>query len=274
MLAALSDYVFVWQLPLMLAFLAAWLIAGPFLARRALERHTELPRSKRRMGRCAQFSFLATGTGLLALLVVAGFFFAVGGKLQEKILFTALGAALAVPAMLAMSWAVGLSMLALPAKRVLRIVVTTTGPMAILLVVLGAGAAVPAWYARQDNLRRDQCRYKLVELDHALRMYAARGEEAPSLSSLVESKLLQPQGLVCPGRPDAEVGYLYLPSRSAPRRERQDIIRACDRRGNHGSKRVVLFTDGRVEFLSQGEFQDLLKRAENQELAKLVAAES
>jgi len=109
-LGAMRDYFFLWQLPFFALFALCWLISGPYLTRRALERHAELPRSKRRLGWCAQVSFLSTGTGLLAMLIVTGFFLVLAVKLERRALVLP-GAALGLAAMLVMAWAVALSLL-------------------------------------------------------------------------------------------------------------------------------------------------------------------
>ena len=270
-LAAWTNYLFVWQLPLFGLFAAAWLIGGPYLPQRALVRHTEVPRSKRRMARCAQLNFFATGIGMLALLVITGFFFVISRKLGLRpVAFV--GAAIGLPAMILMSWVVGLVLLAAPARSVLRLTFATTGPALALLVVVGAGAFVPAWFVRQAQIREDRCRYNLLEIHVALDMYGRRGEEASSLTALVEGGFTEAKYLTCPGNPERENGYLYVRART----EREQVsqrIRVCDRRGNHGSKRQVLFADGRVEVLSQEEFERLLSLPENSSLSKLVAAE-
>lgn len=50
-------------------------------------------------------------------------------------------------------------------------------------------------------------------------------------------------------------------------------VRVCDRHASHGSKHLVLFTDGRIELVGSREFEQLLRLPENEALAKLVAAE-
>lgn len=272
MLAAWTNYLFVWQLPMFGAFAAVWLIGGPYLTRRALGRYADLPRSKRRMGRCAQLNFLATGTGLAALVIVAGFFVILGSKLGSRLLSIA-GALPGLLAMMAMSWAVALSMLALRAKTVLRITAATTGPMVALLVAVGAGAFVPAWFARQAEVQRLTCRRNLHEIRVGLQLYATRGEQAPSLKALAESKLIQAEYLTCPAEPELDIGYLYLPAEAAQRGQHSRTVRVCDRHASHGSKRLVLFTDGRIELVGGREFEQLLRLPENEALAKLVAAE-
>jgi len=272
-LGAMRDYFFLWQLPFFALFALCWLISGPYLTRRALERHAELPRSKRRLGWCAQVSFLSTGTGLLAMLIVTGFFLVLAVKLERRALVLP-GAALGLAAMLVMAWAVALSLLSLPARAVLRVVAASTGPVAALVVIMAAGAFVPAWFVRQDEIREQLCRNNLLRLRNGLEHYAMRGHQAPTLESLVSENILEAKILRCPGRPGDQCGYLYVPASSPrPGEPASRKIRICDRRGNHGSDRIALFADGRVERLSEEEFARLLNLPENKALAKLVEEE-
>lgn len=268
MLAAFSNYLFAWQLPMFAVFGATWLIGGPYLTRRALARYADLPRSKRHLGRCAQLNLFATGAGLVALLIVAAFIVVMARSPLGVRLAVAVGVAVGLPSMLGMSWVISLSILALPSKTVLRIAASTTGPIMVLLLLVAAGAGVPAWFVRQNQILEEKCRYGLHQLRYALDMHSRRGEEALSLQALVEAGLLKSEFLVCPGKPDVETGYVYLPATPATPGKGSEKIRLCDRRGNHGSKRHVLFIDGRLELLGRREFDELLAKPENEDFRK------
>ncbi len=80
MVAAIQDYLFTWQLPLILLFIIAWLVAGPFLTRRALAKIADLPRNKSRLANAARINFLAQGLAMGALALVTGALALLGSK--------------------------------------------------------------------------------------------------------------------------------------------------------------------------------------------------
>ena len=73
----------------------------------------------------------------------------------------------------------------------------------------------------------------------------------------------------CPARPDVSPGYLYVPGPKAKNQEESNEIRVCDKRGNHGDMRLVLFADDRLVLMPEKEFQKLLARPENAPLREL-----
>jgi hypothetical protein len=246
MLAAMRDYFFLWQLPAFGAFAAAWLIGGPYLTRRALERYT-------------------------------GFFVV---RAKKSNIWWLTGAVLGLPVMLVMSWAVVSVVLNLPAKTLLRVALSTTGPLTLLLLLVAVAAFAPARFVRQAQLARQRCRINLQFIDGALGKASSIGQLPESLRALTESGLIKTERLACPAKPEVEVGYLYVPSLAAARtdsgdeqREVSQKIWVCDRRGNHRGRRLVLHTDGRILELEESDFRKLLERPENEELKKLVAAE-
>ena len=46
MLAALSSFLYPWQIPIIVVFLAAWLLVGSFLLTRGLRKHLDVKRVK------------------------------------------------------------------------------------------------------------------------------------------------------------------------------------------------------------------------------------
>ena len=273
-LAGWRDYLYLWQLPMVLAYLAVWLIGGPFLTRRALRRLTDLPSRRISLSRCAAMSLVANGTGTATMAVTMGFFLALGRKVgPEWLAFIGLGVGPA--AMLGVAAVIYSLFLNRPTGVVLRVTATTTGALVCLLVALGAGAFIPATALRQAALKETRCRANLLRIHGALYAYARvhPGELADGLADLLEDRLLDAKHLRCPGREDREIGYLYARIATARRNTLSQQIRACDRRGNHGNRRHVLFADGRVEILSEEEFAAKLRQPENAELAKTVAAE-
>lgn len=68
-------------------------------------------------------------------------------------------------------------------------------------------------------------------------------------------------------RNSGRVSYFYHPP--VPDARMNTVI-ACDLRGNHKDHRNVLTYDGHVSWLSEQEFQDLLKKPENADFARAL----
>lgn len=274
-LAGPADYLFSWQIPLILLYVAVWLIGGTYLTRWALARMTELPRRKRTLARSLRLNFFTAGSGLTALVIVAGAFGILAGRAEgHKVAIAVVGLLLGVPAMLATAWAVGMVMLDLPVKTWLGITGATTGALLAFLVLLVAGACLPARSQRLTKLEQNWCEANLHELRAALNRHGTLGPEAATLEELMMKGRCGPEVLRCPANPNRPQGYLYVPSPQAERDAgASDQIRVCDRRENHSGWRMVLYTDGRVEVVGEDRFGELLKLPENAKMAELVRAE-
>lgn len=274
-LAGLQDYLFVWQLWVILFYIVAWLIGGTYLMRWALVRMTDLPRRKRTLGASFRLNFFATGSGLAALGILAlAFGLLAAGAESGKLAIAIMGLVLSVPAMFGTAWAVGMVMLNLAGKAWLRVSAVATGGPLVFLVLLVAVAFVPSRSRRLAKLYQDRCDKHLSELNTALNRHSAMGPEAVTLEELVEKGHCVPELLRCPANLDRAPGYLYVPSPQAARDAAAVYkIRVCDRRGNHGSSRMVLYTDSRVEVVNEQRFAELLKLPENAKMAELVRAE-
>ena len=273
MLAGIRDYTHGWQLLIGLAYLVAWLVAGSILMQRALRRIAKLPGSKTSPGRCFTLNALAGGLGLAAAMAIVGLFL-VAALRTERRAWALPGVVLAMVAMPVMFWAVLLNLLRLPGRTVWRITAATAGPILGMLVLAGLGAALPAWYMRQPELKRLACVRRLRKIERALLQYAVRnvGTEAPSLRSLLAmrspgSAAIHPDDLACPAA--AQGGeYLYVPR--ASREPSPDRIWVCDRHPYHRGQRVVLLADGRIIACDERTFRLLLARPENAELREVA----
>ena len=274
MLASVNDYLHLWQLPIFLGFALLWLVGGTYLTSWALRRFSELPRSKRQMGRCTSINVVATGSGLAAVLVVSLFLYAMLLKYGYLPLIVSL-VVLAPLVMLAMGWAVGLVMIPLPPGQVFRVSLRTSGVICLGMAIFGAAAAVPAWYQRQGELREQGCYGNVILIAEALRNYNDKnpGQQAPSLQTLVQSSAIPEKVLHCPGRSDKDVGYVYLNSftRVNPEINTEKLV-VADRAGNHSGRQQVVWANYRFGQVDRKYFQQLLTRPENKEFAKLWEA--
>lgn len=274
-LAGLQDYLFLWQLWVILFYVFAWLIGGTYLMRWTLVHMTDLPRRKRTLGGSFRLNFFTTGSGLAALGIIALAFGVLAGRAESGKLTIALtGLVLSLPAMFGTAWAVGMVMLNLSGKGWLRVAAVATGGPLVFLILLIAVAFVPSRSQRLASLYQDRCEQNLYGLRGALNRHSAMGPEAVTLEELVEKGQCGPELLRCPAKLERVPGYLYVPSPQAAR----DMgaiykIRVCDCRGNHGRSRMVLYTDGRVLVVDEDRFAELLKLPENAKMAELVRAE-
>ena len=175
-------------------------------------------------------------------------------------------------AMLATAWAVGLVILNLPAKKQAQVTAATTGLLAVVLALIGAVAFPISFKQRIRNARVEACKGALMKLNGKLNMYAPTYLGGQSLEELVDKGMLSAENILCPSDPGRSPGYLYAPARRVVGSV-SDRIRACDRRGNHGGRRLVLFADGRVRQLSEREFAELLELPENAAIAELDRAD-
>ena len=266
-LAGIMDYVHWWQVFPALVFLAAWLIGGPYLTRRALAR-AGLPPSRRRMGLCMKANFLTIAAGLVAAGIVALFAATLAmtetvgpGRWRHALLLA--GAMAALAAMFGMSWAVLAAMVDLSGRALRRVVYSTTAPLVGALAVCSVVSFIPARIIREGHRQRANCHARLSAIGQAAREYRAKyaPNEAPWIEALVEEGLLRDEYMYCPSRGTGDCGYLYVPVAPPPpgaRGAAKDRLRACDRRGNHGDVRMVLYHDGRVGAMSEADFQKLM----------------
>jgi hypothetical protein len=270
--AAISSYLHLWQLPVIMLYLLAWVVGGPYLTRWIL-RKTALPRHKTGMVHAARINFLGNGSALLALGTVTGSLAVLGQRLGYPH-FYLLAAVVGPAVMLVMSWAVHWVMLEVPGREVLRIITRTTVPLLALGALLGVATGVPTWYLRRAELKRQGCRENLLRLHSLLHSYEQQnpGQEAPTLEALLKNPDARKEWFHCAGRTGPEPSYLYAPAPTLEGNLSQQV-RVCDRRGNHGRARLVLFTDGRVEEFSEAEFARLMQEPLNRQMAGLVAAE-
>jgi len=271
-LAGVRDYMHWWQPLLLLAYVVFWLLAGPYFTQRALRRVDGLPRSRSRLGRCAKVNFLAGGTGLAAAMILGGFFLALA--IRWKARTVVLGAViLGPPAMLAMVWAVQSVMLEQPAGTLFKSALRATVPLLVAIAVLGSAAFLPAWYIRHTFAQRAACHRHMVSIRDALATWSRvrPGREPPTLQALVDAGLLKKPSTRCPQRRARDIGYLYVPSLRVP--PNSNKVRCCDRAGNHGNVRLVLFNDDRILPVTEDDFARLLALPENAALRELDQAD-
>lgn len=273
MLASLNDYLFTWELGVLGFFFLAWLIGGTYLTHWVLQRTSELPKRRRTMGWSFLLNFFTTGSGLVAAAMVFGSLAFAGKRYEDaRALLAMVGVLLAIPAMLAVAWAVSLVMLDLPPRKLLRLTLATSGVVIVLLAALVGGAAIPARNQRMSQARIHSCVRNVYDLAGAISEGQNLGREAKNLQELVDAGRCAKKALRCPAVREREVGYLYVPCPPNADQQSKKIL-LCDRRGNHGDRRVVLFDSRVLMVLSESDVQELLALPENASLAELDKAD-
>jgi len=267
-LATIEGYAHVWQLPLLLLYVCAWLIGGTYLTRWALRRHAGVPRSKATMARSFRVNFLSGGAGNVGAGTVLLFFMLLcqrGETVQKG--WAIVGVVLAPVVMLGMSWLVQMNILSVAPKVLGRMVCVTTVPLLVLMGILGAGTWVKARQTRMENVGLARCEKNLRNLNKHLSRWAnlRLSVPAPDLETIVDGVNVRPEQLRCPGSHSDRPGYLYVsvPDERQNPDNRTSKLRLADRRGNHPGRRVVVYADNRTDVIREEEFQRLLELPEN-----------
>jgi len=268
MLASFRDYLFVWQLPLLATFLVGWTAGGGFLLRRSIRR-----RGLRRpigLGHCVLASFLAGVAGAVSAGAILLLAIRVGKALDVSVMVPAI--ALAALALLVVSLLVLYAMFEFPAHSLVAAAALPLGATIVLGLLIAAAAGAPAYYLRQQQIKREFCLRNLVYVHGAVAAYfEAHGDPPEELNDLVNEKYLPPRYLTCAAVPHAEEGYFYLAARPITPDRPTGKLLACDFRGRHTNGRAVVFVNGVSEWLSEEGFQALLSHAANAAFAKTLA---
>ena len=97
----------------------------------------------------------------------------------------------------------------------------------------------------------------------------ALGRPPASLQAMVESDAVSAEEIRNPRDPNRPVGFFYLPVPSESGDEGTLRLRATEfQHPGTDYRRVVLYADGRTIAVPPEEFQELLKREENQAFAE------
>lgn len=258
MLAAIGDYLAIWQLPLMAILLFGWLLGGGYLFQRTLSKATQNKRFSFAKG--VQVSLLAG----LAGVITAGLLYLVGSVLihggTPELPISIPGVILALLGLLGMSLLVVWAMFPLELPQIARACVLPVGAIFALFVVILVGAGIPTYYTRQSNIQRIELQHTTIE--RFQKIYNAllkKGREQPpeTLQRLVELQLIEPEDIQSPA---STKGFFYHPPEviNTQNQEERKVI-LCDFRSTFpGKGRTVLYENGLIEFLPEPSFQNLM----------------
>jgi hypothetical protein len=262
------------------AVVLRWLLVRQFARAQAeAQSSTPLPRRQRRVsyGRAAAAMLLAAIAGAFAAGALFALFHNIARTVEPTPAWPYLvGGVLAVIALVGVAYLVLLTMFPLSPGRVLRAAAPTFAMILVLAVIIGTPTALMARANYLTELHQAfTVRRNLPRIDEALRAYEVRyNVPAPTLSALVEAELIQPGYLRSPADEDREIGYFYMPKRSALADLDTREIRVCDYRTTfEGQGRGVLFVNGATRWAPPAEFQRLLQLEVNQDFARRLRAE-
>ena len=117
-----------------------------------------------------------------------------------------------------------------------------------------------------------ECRSNLSKIGKEISMYAALNQDAfpADLEALVTEQGMSRKMLQCPsagGKRQCDYFYFYLPPPGEPAEDPADIaddlVLACDLRGNHREGRNVVYASGEVKWFEEKDFQAELAKPIN-----------
>ncbi len=147
--------------------------------------------------------------------------------------------------------------------------VGATTSIVVTGIALLVSVLMPVLSEARDQARRDTCETNIRSIKVGVRMHEDRhGAPPANLDILVEQELLSREKLRCPaaeGRGYDDYFY-HPPADGAPPR----TLIACDFRDNHNDRRHVLDYYGRVDWMTEQSFRELLERPENADFARAL----
>jgi hypothetical protein len=284
-----TTYGNILQLPLILAFLAWWLIGSAWLLQRAIRRQTQQKRQP--LGPCALAMFLACGCALIVVGLTYRFVWRIvenpDAALMQQSLAAVPGLFLAPPMALLMLYAV----FQFPLGILLRVAWLPLTSIVLAAVVFVGPAFWLGWSDKSASGKANQSVERLRRIDAAIRAYESRNNRQPpaNLTLLTEeiadrkanTPYLTKQTLQSPSLPREAVGYFYYPCPSLnvardPNLRFAQNLRACEWTHSHSDKyRTILQANGEVTSTRDSIFRAMLDANGNEAFrAQFLAAEA
>lgn len=275
-----KDYLFLWEIPVLLVFAAAWIWGGGYVLRWSLARQNL--QKKFTLGRCMGASLLSGAAGAVAGGVIYMMVNTIMGSAAFKNVFGEPEGRLSLPglilggiSLIVVSYLVAFAMFGLSAKRTLVVWGKPMGALVLLALVLLLPTALIARHIGGDNRTWRTCQSRMQFIHRELERYEQDlGSPPADLKQLLRLRNpIPPNFLTCPLIPENEVGYFYVRPVSILHREDPKVILLCDLRDSHGgSGRSVLLIDGTVRRHSEEEFQAMLGEPQNAQFAQALRA--
>lgn len=273
-LAAMSDYIYWWQLLLVGAAAILWLVVGHRLVHWGLTRYTQLPRAKVKASTCLKISVLGTGAGLFAFAIITGTFFLVSWRINS-IAVAIIGALGGLIMMLAITWAISSMLVSVPAGSLLRVTLVASGLFGVIALGIGLGIYFPAIAWRETKALRGKRLEYLADIGMALRAYPRKhhGRQASSIKDLIDSGLIGNPPDTDAGSSGSISSYIYAPTNNlGPTNadQMQEKIWVCHF-FSPTQEWLILHRNGRLTIAKEKQFRRMLAKPENSRLANLLA---
>ncbi len=265
----IPQYLYIWQMPLVLLFLACWLGLGSYLLLRSMQSHKHWVKGTVNYVWACKRMFLVglvaggCGIALMGLVVVSP----LSGVLQAVVALV-----VAWPLMTFVGITTLSTLLHQPMSRGVAVGLRPVGLVAMSVVVLLMVGYLPARAIYHRDILREQTNENLRIISRAIESFAkVHGRLPESLEELVERKKIDPEYLRSAVRPDLEIGYFYMPAH----RDTHELM-AISYPNPHVPGRAIMTVeegtmhvqweerdvDWRLEKWASGEFRQALKEAE------------
>ncbi len=261
MLAGLTDWIHLWQMPLFGVLAIGWLFGGGWLLLRSLKK-SEYPK-KNKLPQCILI-FLVAGMGGGAVAMVVFFlFYTIGEAIEVNLKTAGLGAA--VVALFATTMMVIFAMLDLSLKEAFKAARIPLLGQLVLMAAVCAAAILPVPGILEEKRAQGGCNNNLAHIADGLQRYQSENGVPPTaLQALVDEKYVEAKHLQCPAVEDVALGYFYSNRRMTRRDKATKQMIVCDKNGNHGEPRNVLFTNGNTRVVETEEFEVLIALEDNE----------
>ncbi len=274
----IKEFFGLWQLPLYIALIVAWLWGGGYMLARSLAKVRDVRRVE--LGKPVLHMLLAGGAALIAM----GVFVHLLGAIQEATSsenVRIIGLAPAALASLAVAYAILFAIYEFNFWQTVKITSPAIGAVLLAGLVVGIIVYLPTRPARIENARMLRSQGQVRVIAKAIQTYEERASAQPpkSLSMLTHELtlggqkvvLLPPQFVVSPFLKNRVPSYFYFPVVSI--NGRTDKMKVCEYTHDRSSiGRPVMFANGEVRWVPDGEFQIQLARPDNAEFAKAFRA--
>lgn len=264
----LGQYLFAWQLLIMVLFVIGWLVGGTFLLLASLRRRD--PKTRIPTSRCFNVTLLTGLAGGVGGAVLFSLLYAIGSRADSN--FFIPGAIFGALAALAIAFLVVSTMLNLPTGDTFKVASLPVGAIALWGLVLFIPTAIFSYIHTQALARQEVCTRTLLHLSNPILIYLNTFGELPeNLQELLDEKITRPVDLCCPVAERDEIGYFFKPSALSKDIKTRKIL-ACDFRRNHkGEGRSVMYVTLHCEWVYEQAFKKLLSLEENADFAEALA---
>lgn len=272
LLAEATDYMAIWQLPIVAVLGGVWVVLGGYLLRRNVQ--ANIGRREAALNRCLLIAFLAGLGGLFSAGVAVVLAMQIAQSISVKALWLASPAA--AVAFCLVSFLTVLASFKLPAGSVGKAWLKSFGPPLLLMVI----AMIPTVWVTETNRQNDLSRMKSFNcLQYIYAGIANRYQAAKppaTLEELLTSNVIEPQYLQAHRHRSRKIGFFYRPVKRVPADELTKKLMLCDWVDNlNGESRTVVYANGKTELLDKAQFQKILSLDENKAFAAdLKKAES